>query len=132
MRSYRRDGSKAFAALPLMRRKRRYGGDATRDFRGDVLYGDVLQLYGDERMQRVFAYRSFIDAAAPAGRQGLHGRPSVAGHPIAPANLPSVGRGCLIFQKATRIKQRRGRRIMVIPKLPKLEPWVRFPSPAPL
>ncbi len=24
-----------------------------------------------------------------------------------------------------------GRRIMVIPKLPKLEPWVRFPSPAP-
>jgi hypothetical protein len=25
-----------------------------------------------------------------------------------------------------------GRRIMVIPKLPKLEPWVRFPSPAPL
>ena len=26
----------------------------------------------------------------------------------------------------------RGRRIMVIPKLPKLEPWVRFPSPAPL
>ena len=94
--------------------------------------GDVLQLYGDERMQRVFAYRSFIDAAAPAGRQGLHGRPSVAGHPIAPANLPSIGRGCLIFQKATRIKQRRGRRIMVIPKLPKLEPWVRFPSPAPL
>ena len=87
---------------------------------------------GDERMQRVFAYRSFIDAAAPAGRQGLHGRPSVAGHPIAPANLPSIGRGCLIFQKATRIKQRRGRRIMVIPKLPKLEPWVRFPSPAPL
>src|SRR5882672_6266242 len=83
-------------------------------------------------MQRVFAYRSFLDAAAPAGRQGLHGRPSVAGHPIAPANLPSIGRGCLIFRKATRIKQRRGRRIMVIPKLPKLEPWVRFPSPAPL
>jgi hypothetical protein len=26
----------------------------------------------------------------------------------------------------------RGRRIMVIPKLPKLEPWVRFPSPAPI
>jgi hypothetical protein len=37
-----------------------------------------------------------------------------------------------IFGKTTRIDVRRGRRIMVIPKLPKLEPWVRFPSPAPL
>ena len=48
------------------------------------------------------------------------------------AELVTHGSGCLIFRKATRIEQRRGRRIMVIPKLPKLEPWVRFPSPAPL
>jgi hypothetical protein len=39
---------------------------------------------------------------------------------------------CLIRRNATRIQLLRGRRIMVIPKLPKLEPWVRFPSPAPL
>src|SRR6202035_5710645 len=42
------------------------------------------------------------------------------------------GEICLVARNATRIGHRRGRRIMVIPKLPKLEPWVRFPSPAPL
>src|ERR1700722_1963765 len=44
---------------------------------------------------------------------------------ILDAGLAWEGGGCLN-------RCRSGRRIMVIPKLPKLEPWVRFPSPAPL
>ena len=45
-------------------------------------------------------------------------------------DAPPDGLGCPVCQKRNKIKGR-GRRIMVIPKLPKLEPWVRFPSPAP-
>jgi hypothetical protein len=73
------------------------------------------------RSVRLDARRGAAVGVKASGGEPEHRQPGV-----------SSGSGCLIFRKATRIEQRRGRRIMVIPKLPKLEPWVRFPSPAPL
>jgi predicted amidohydrolase YtcJ len=61
-------------------------------------HGDVMHFYGDERTQRMFAYRSLIGGVAPADRLGLHGESTIAHalvilHDDAPgSDRPRLGR----------------------------------------